>query len=81
MHFITHLPLYFVWGLMALWHYGLYIPHPSWHKLIEAFVTGLIIKLGYFTAHHLLRLERPRKRSKAGLSSPVASGMSELVEN
>lgn len=80
MDYITHLPLYFVWGLIGIWHYAvIYVPHPTWHRLIESFVTGFIIKCGWWVAHRLLPAPRRHKRSTGtGLAS--ASGAADFLE-
>lgn len=84
MHFFMNLPLYFCYGLLAIWHYALFIPHPSWHRLVEAFVTGLVIKAGYLVAHKLAqfyKLETRRKRKpKAGAGQGFAAGAAEFLE-
>lgn len=83
MDFLINLPLYFVWGLFAIWHYLLLIPHPSWHRLVEAFVTGLIIKAGYLTAHKLSAVYKleTRRRKPTNKGQGLAAGVAEYIEN
>lgn len=83
MHYLLAWPLYFWGGLVGLYHLSLLIPHPSWHRLIEAFMTGLIIKSGYITAHKLsavYKLETKRKKPTAATGSGLAAAVSEFVE-
>jgi uncharacterized membrane protein len=79
MNYLVHIPLYLYLGLGIVWHYALDIPHPTWHKLIEALMTGFIIKAGYWIAHKVLPHPKRQKKLKAGAGLGTASGVAEYL--
>lgn len=64
---------YVGWGVVSFWGWlGL-----SLHHLVEAFVTGLIIKAGYWIAHKLL----PRRPSKQSTTMGALGAVGSMIDD
>lgn len=81
LYYLLNIPMYFDMGIVCIWHCLLYIPHPTLHRLIESFITGVIVKAGYFTAHKLLPRQRASKEPKAGGGISQSAAVADYLEH